>query len=75
MVFKLVGVSACVQGLALLHWASDRGLLEMTAMLLDHGADVNLQVKKSDMGFFQNFLEFQNFEGWQGHFLEPSKSK
>ena len=28
----------------------------------------------TDMGIFQNFMEFQNFEGWQGGFLEISYS-
>ncbi|KAL8561171.1 hypothetical protein ACOMHN_029243 [Nucella lapillus] len=31
------------QGIGLLHWASDRGLSDMASMLLDAGANVNLQ--------------------------------
>ena len=39
-----------VQGIGLLHWASDRGLVDMVTMLLDSGADINLQVSGVDEG-------------------------
>lgn len=33
-----------LQGMALLHWAADRGALESIVALLDAGAELNLQV-------------------------------
>ena len=32
------------QGLTLLHWASDRGLHQMAALLLENGANINATV-------------------------------
>ena len=44
--FKDINKHVCVlsQGMVLLHWASDRGDEKMVKMLLDQGADVNVQV-------------------------------
>ena len=37
-------LSNCLQGLTLLHWACDRGHLEVVKFLVGSGADINIQV-------------------------------
>lgn len=34
----------CLQGLALLHWSCDRGHENIVDVLLNHGANINVQV-------------------------------
>lgn len=39
----------CVQGMALIHWACDRGHLPIAELLVGRGADVNMQVRTTCM--------------------------
>ena len=45
-----------VQGLALLHWACDRGHEAMVHVLLDSGADINVRVSVHTV--LQNYVNY-----------------
>lgn len=45
-----------VQGLTLLHWAADRGHVDIVRLLVDTGATVNSQV--CTITYFQRFVDF-----------------